>query len=73
MMVWSLTAMLSSIKEFWRVVDNIDGPFRFDSWEGYILTWVQKQCFSYESFTKDSRSPFVALKPLQLLKNFVQL
>jgi len=27
MMVWSLTAMLSSIKELWRAVDNIDGPF----------------------------------------------
>ncbi len=27
MMVWSLTAMLSLIKEFWHVVDNIDGPF----------------------------------------------
>ena len=34
MMVWSLTAMLSSIKEFWRVVDNIDGPFQFDSVSG---------------------------------------
>ena len=45
MMVWSLTAMLSSIKEFWCVVDNIDGTFRFDSSEGYIVTWVQKPCF----------------------------
>jgi hypothetical protein len=49
MMVCSLTAMLSLIKEFWGAVDNIDVPFQFDQWEGYILTWVQKQCFSYES------------------------
>ena len=73
MMVWSLTAMLSLIKETWQVVDNIDGSFQFDSWEGYILTWIQKQCFSYKSFTKDSCSPFFVLKPLQLLKKFVQL
>jgi hypothetical protein len=49
MMVWSLTAMLSLIKEFWRAVDNIVVPFQFDQWKGHILTWVQKQCFLYES------------------------
>ena len=73
MMVWSLTAMLSSIKELWRAVDNIDGPFRFDQWEGYILAWVQKQCFSYESIIHDSRSPFVTLKPTKLLRKFFEL
>jgi hypothetical protein len=49
MMVWSLTAMLSLIKEFWRAVDSIVVPFRFDQWERHILTFVQKQCFSYKS------------------------
>jgi hypothetical protein len=33
MMVWSLTAMLSSIKEFCRAVDKIVVPFGFDQWE----------------------------------------
>jgi hypothetical protein len=51
MMVWSLTAMLSSIKELWRAVDNIVVPFQFDQWEGLILTWVQKQCFCTNPFT----------------------
>ena len=65
--------MISSIKELWRAVDNIDGPFRFDQWEGYILAWVQKQCFSYESIIHDSRSPFVTLKPTKLLRKFFEL
>jgi len=73
MMVWSLTAMLSSIKELWHAVDNIVVPFRFDQWEGHILTWVQKQCFSYKSFHRDPRSPFVALKPLNVLMKFCDL
>jgi len=65
--------MLSSIKELWHAVDNIVVSFRFDQWEGHILTWVQKQCFSYESFHRDPRSPFVALKPLNVLKKFRDL
>ena len=65
--------MLSSIKELWRAVDNIVLPFRFDQWEGHILTWVQKQCFSYESIHSNPRSPFDALKPLNLLKKFCYL
>jgi len=73
MMVWSLTAMLSSIKELWHTVDIIVVPFRFDQWEGHILTFVQKQCFLYESFHRDPRSPFVALKPLNVLKKFRDL
>ncbi len=73
MMVWSLTAMLSLIKELWRAVDNIVLPFRFNQWEGHILTWVQKQCFSYESIHSDPQSPFVALQPLNLLKKFRSL
>jgi hypothetical protein len=73
MMVWSLTAMLSLIKELWRAVDNIVLPFQFDQWEGHILTWVQKQCFSYESIHSDPRSSFDALKPLNVLKKFRSL
>jgi hypothetical protein len=42
-------------------------------WEGHILTWVQKQCFSYKSFHRDPRSPLVALKPLNILKKFRDL
>jgi hypothetical protein len=32
MMLWSLTAMLSSIKELWHAVDDIATPFQFDQW-----------------------------------------
>jgi hypothetical protein len=73
MMVWSLTAMPSSIRELWHAVDNIVVPFRFDQWEGHILTWVQKQCFSYESIHKDPRSPIDTLQPLNILKKFRSL
>jgi hypothetical protein len=51
MVVWSLTAMLSSIKELWRAVDNIVVPFQFDQWEGHILTWVQNSAFCMNPFT----------------------
>ncbi len=73
MMVWSLTAMLSLIKELWRAVDNIVLPFQFDQWEGHILNWVQKQCFLYESIHSNPQSPFDALKPLNVLKKFCSL
>ena len=73
MMVWSLTAMLSSIMELWRAVDNIVGPFRLDQWERHVLTWVQKQCFSYEPFYHNSRSPFDTIMPNSMLKKFVEL
>jgi hypothetical protein len=73
MMVWSLTAMLSSIKELGGAVDSIVLPFRFDQSEGHILTWVQKQCFSYESIHGNPQSPFDALKPLNILKKFRSL
>jgi hypothetical protein len=53
--------------------DITSTPFRFDQWEGHILTWVQKQCFSYESIHSDPRSPFDALKPLSVLKKFCSL
>ncbi len=71
MMVWFLAAMLSLIKELWHAVDNIVGPFWCDQWEGYILTWVQKQIFSYEHFKKDSWSPFDYLNSTALLRKFV--
>ncbi len=73
MMVWSLTAMLSLIKEFWRAVDNIVVPFQFDKWEGHILTFVQKQCFLYESIHSNPWSPFDALKPINVLTKFLSL
>jgi hypothetical protein len=73
MMVWSLTAMLSLIKESWCAVDNIVVPFRFDQWEGYILTWVQKQCFLYKSIHSNPQSPFDTLKPINVLKKFLSL
>jgi hypothetical protein len=73
MTVWSLTAMLSLIKELWRAVDNIVLPFRFDQWEGHILTWVQKQCFMYKFIHSNPQSPFDALKPLNVLKKFCSL
>ncbi len=61
------------VKEFWSAVDNIDGPFCFNEWEGYILTFVQKQSFQYKSIYNNPQSGFDTLKPTKLQKKFVDL
>ena len=71
MMTWTLCSILSSINEQWKAVDNKHNPFRYDGWEGWMLTFVQQRIFSYDIIRADKKTPFRKLSNLTDIVNTV--
>ena len=62
MMTWTLCSIISSVKELWKVLDTPNGPWRYDGWPGWMMTFIQSQVFSFDSVRRDNRSPFKKIK-----------
>ena len=61
MMTWALAGSITGCKELWKAIDKRQGPFRFDGWEGYMLTHLTSRYMTHLSGSKArSRSPFKA-------------
>ena len=58
MMVWSLCSILSSVKEIWHYIDSMTTLLWHNGWEGYLLTFIQTQVFSFQTIQLDPKSPF---------------
>ena len=68
MMTWTMVSILSGVKELWEAVDSKLGVWRYDSWEGHMLTFIRQNLFQFETIWTDGRSPF---KPW-CVKSFVR-
>jgi len=62
MMFWTLMGCLTSCKELWRAVDSKRRPFRYDSWEGYMLTHLAHHYLTYERISYPRNTPFKVRK-----------
>ena len=58
MITWTMCSILSSVKELWQAIDSKTTPFMYTGWEGWLLTYLQSKCFSFDSIRLDPRSPF---------------
>ncbi len=47
MMDWTMISIVSSVKELWHAINNKQGLFRCDGWEGNLLTYVQRELFPF--------------------------
>ena len=71
MFVWSLFAIFSSCKEFWRIIDTKQSPFKTTRWEGWGLSSMQTKYFAFNTISTDRRSPFKKLNTLADITNKV--
>ena len=62
MMTWTLCSIISSVKDLWKVLDTPKGPWRYDGWPGWMMTFIQSQVFPFDSVRRDNRSPFKKIR-----------
>ena len=55
-MFWLLSRVLVSVKELWKVLDEI--PKNVKIWHGWIMTFLTRECFKDISIRSSSCSPF---------------
>ena len=53
---WVLFSLISSSKELWRLIDQKPNPYRWSSWEGWLLSSVQYFCFQNYPILRDKRN-----------------
>ena len=49
MMTWTLCSIISSVKDLWKVLDMPRGPWRYDGWPGWLMTFIQSSVFPFDS------------------------
>ena len=69
MMTWTLCSILSSVKELWHTIDSMTSPFRHNGWEGYLLTFIQSEAFSFQTIRNDPKPPFRKIKAFTKMIN----
>jgi predicted GIY-YIG superfamily endonuclease len=58
MMMWMVASALVGSKDIWEAVDQKRGFFRYDGWDGYLLTHLYGVCMKHDEITSPRGSPF---------------
>ena len=57
-LTWILFTITSSCKELWQIIDTKESPFKWNGWEGWLLTAIQHYCFKYNIISNPKFSVF---------------
>lgn len=72
MMLWSVAGAIIGCKELWFAMTQRNGPYRYDGWDGHMLSHLQSRYMRHDNVASPRGSPFLQSKD-KAAKNMLEL